>query len=195
MKVVQIINSLFNSNTYILYTESSDKVWIVDIGDSKPVLSWIRMNSKQIAGVFITHSHFDHIYGLNEIFRYFPSMRVYISQEGAIGLYSEKLNLSKYHNQPFVYKGNNVFILKDSQRVILWDGIELVVLKTPGHDWSCLSYKIGGCLFTGDSYIPGLKTITSFPKSSKKDADISIKLLKNQPDVNRIYPGHGSCFF
>ena len=47
------------------------------------------------------------------------------------------------------------------------------VFETPGHDKSCLTYKVENNVFSGDSYIPGVKVIASFPNSDREDARIS----------------------
>ena len=45
-------------------------------------------------------------------------------------------------------------------------------------------------LFTGDSYIPGIKTVTNLPASNKEQARISEEKIKSLSDDKLIYPGH-----
>jgi glyoxylase-like metal-dependent hydrolase (beta-lactamase superfamily II) len=47
-----------------------------------------------VIDVFITHAHFDHIYGINELIDLFPGCIVYASEESERGLFSSELNLS-----------------------------------------------------------------------------------------------------
>lgn len=63
MKVKQFINSVFISNTYVLTEEGSNDCWVVDIGDIEPLLKYVA--NKKVQGLFITHTHYDHIYGIN----------------------------------------------------------------------------------------------------------------------------------
>ena len=64
MQIIQIVNSLFQSNTYILSIGESIGVWLVDMGDIRPILKWMSDNGKKdVIGVLLTHTHFDHIYG------------------------------------------------------------------------------------------------------------------------------------
>ena len=107
MGIVQIVNSIFSSNTYILSHTDSCRVWLIDIGDIEPVIARL-LPGQQIQGVFLTHTHFDHFYGINRLISLFPDCIVYTSAHGQEGLYSEKLNFSKYHNHPFVFSGNKV---------------------------------------------------------------------------------------
>lgn len=43
-----------------------------------------------ISGVLLTHAHFDHIYGLNEIIALFPTTKVYTNEFGKRMLLNEK---------------------------------------------------------------------------------------------------------
>ena len=43
MKVERIINTIYASNTYILYDPRYDEVWLVDAGDTCLVIEWIEL--------------------------------------------------------------------------------------------------------------------------------------------------------
>ena len=111
MIIDQVINSVFNSNTYILSIKHAPDCWLVDCGDAEVLVGWITKNNKKLKGIFITHGHFDHIYGLNEIIQVFPDCIVYISQRGKENLYSEKLNISRYSGNSFIYRYDNLRVL------------------------------------------------------------------------------------
>ena len=117
LKIHRIINTLFSSNTYVLYEEESSSAWLVDCGDVAPIIHWCEENRKIIEGVFLTHCHFDHIYGLNELYAYNPLLKVYTSSNGAVALVSPRFNLSLYHEQPFIYVGQ-CFILQDEDKLL-----------------------------------------------------------------------------
>lgn len=51
MGIVQIVNSIFSSNTYILSHTDSCRVWLIDIGDIEPVIARL-LPGQQIQGVF-----------------------------------------------------------------------------------------------------------------------------------------------
>ena len=193
--VKRLINSIYSSNTYILYSDIYEDVWIIDVGDIANIIKWLEVYNKKIKGVLLTHTHFDHIYGLNDLFNYNPYIRIYTCEEGKKGLYSDKLNLSKYHNKPFFYRGENISLLNGSSKD-LWPNVKCRIYKTPGHDWSCLTYEIEDYLFTGDSYIPGEEVVTSFPKSNKIEATESVEKISQILQVkHNICPGHGDILF
>lgn len=191
LRLHRFINSLFSSNTYLLYKEDEDFVWLVDCGDVEPIIEWCKEKERRVEGVFITHSHFDHIYGLCDLLSYFPNVRVYTSLNGRIGLSSSRYNMSLYHEEPFEFKGESI-ILFDGDKMSLYPSIDLWVYETPGHDWSCLSYLVdNNYFFTGDSYIPGLKIVTNFPKSDKQRAIASLGKIQNLTKYCvYICPGH-----
>ena len=70
LQVDKIVNSIFDSMTWLLSEAESNQVWIVDCGDFEPIIEEI--GERIIAGVLLTHAHFDHIYGLPELIKRFP---------------------------------------------------------------------------------------------------------------------------
>lgn len=189
MEIVSFIkNSFLNSTTYLI--SSNNELYLIDCGDSKPIIDYIKTNKLILKGVFLTHTHFDHIYGLNDLLTEYPNLIVYTSEFGRQCLYSEKLNLSYYHETPFCYNGNTVTILNDGDKIHLSDSSILNVIETPGHCPSCLTYYFDRFIFTGDSYIPGLKVVTNLPRSNKKDAAFSLKRIKAIAINKKIYSGH-----
>ena len=194
MKVSRIVNPLFGSNTYVLSEMGSNWVWLVDIGDLEATLGLIPPNG-HVKGVFITHSHFDHIYGLNLLVDKFPCCTVYISEFAKEGLYCAKLNMSYYHEAPMVFKGSNTRILKEKDKVKLFEKKFLDVLETPGHNKGCLTFKVENYLFTGDSYIPNVKVVTKLNGGNKEANIKSLEKIRSYIGQNTILcPGHGEQF-
>lgn len=191
MKVKKIVNSVFTSNTYIISDDNSGWIWLIDVGDIGGVLNSLTKET-YVKGVFITHPHFDHIYGINKLIDTFPECVVYISENGNQGLFSDKLNLSFYHNDPIIFLGSNIQILTEGDKIELFGNSYLETLETPGHNWGCLTYKFGIYLFTGDSYIPNVQVVTKL-KGGDKDANKKSlqKIMDNISDKTIICPGHG----
>ena len=65
MKIIRIQNSVLNSNSFILSDETYPYCWLVDVGDIEPI--WKAIGNRQMKGVFLTHTHYDHIYGIKNI--------------------------------------------------------------------------------------------------------------------------------
>lgn len=188
MQVHRLVNSVFQSNTFVLSSKNSNDCWLVDVGDIRPILDYVK--AKKIKGVFLTHTHYDHIYGLPALLERFPDSLIYTSADGKNGLASDKLNFSRYHGDPIRYEGPNVRILNDGDKVVLSDEVVLTAMLTPGHDKSCVTYYSADWVFTGDSYIPGLDVVTTFPHSNKTDSKYSLEKIYELIKTRIIYPGH-----
>lgn len=189
MKVTKVVNSIFSSNTYILEDDSAFDVWLVDCGDIDNIIS--SLPSKKVKGVLLTHTHFDHIYGLNDLFAIYPDCCVFTNIYGREGLLSAKKNMSFFHEKPFIFnKKEKIFVVEDGIEINI--GFTSVkAFFTPGHSESCISYIVNDYLFSGDSYIPGIKVVTNLPGSNKSEAVSSAKLIKSMALNKVLCSGHG----
>lgn len=173
MKVEEIINRVFTSKTYILPVGEQKDCWLVDCGDVEKVIE----QGWNILGVLLTHVHFDHIYGLNYLLERQPSALVYTNAEGKEALLNPRWNFSRYHtDEPdFVLERmENVRVIESEGKISTFSSTEgllrqgsaqalpaveesprfldnIEALFTPGHEPSCVSYRLGDMLFTGDS--------------------------------------------
>lgn len=190
LNVEYITNSIFNSRTYILSTQGSDVVWLVDCGDSDRVLAIIK--EKRVEGVLLTHTHSDHIYGLVTLLEEFPDVKVFTNSYGIKAMRSPQLNLSRYHSEYpdiSIEKEKNIYPLSEGNQIEALH-TRITVLETPGHDPSCLTYIIEDLIFTGDSFIPGQKVFTGFPYSNKLKAAESVDRITRLAKNLAIMPGH-----
>lgn len=183
-----ITNSIFTSKTYVLDDSNCISVWLVDCGDIEKVLAQI--GERVIAGVLLTHAHFDHIYGLPELLQRFPQCQVVTNEEGLKTLADSRLNLSRYHETPITISPENVLLVREGDSVPLFEDLSARVYETPGHHPSCLTFEIGDCLFTGDAYIPGEKVITNLPGGNKVAAVESVKRILELGVGKTIWSGH-----
>ncbi|GHU60835.1 MBL fold metallo-hydrolase [Bacteroidia bacterium] len=195
MVIQQFVNSIFKSNTYLLSSLESERVWCIDPGDSAPILQWLEDNHKMLYGILVTHAHFDHIYGMNELLKSFPSVSIYISEYGAEGLTCDKLNGSRYTDTPLTVNHDRIEIVKENSQIELWANQVMDVWDTPGHNRDCISFYIPNMVFTGDALIPGIKVVTKTKYSDKETAAKSVqKIVSRTTPTTIIYPGHDqSC--
>lgn len=194
MEIIKHINSYSFSNTYILSVQSSEWVWIIDPGDSCFMLDWLSKERKKIRGLLVTHSHVDHIYGINELRKQLGTIPVYVSEAGSKGIVSAKLNLSEYHEAPYVVENKDLRIVYSGSRIELWDGVILIIHDTPGHNEESLSFQVEKHLFTGDALIPGVKVFTKFHGGDKRKARETIDWVYDSfPSEQMIWPGHGEA--
>ena len=188
MTIHQIVNSIFNSCSYVLTQDKQS--WLVDCGDVDQILPLV---DGKLQGVLLTHAHFDHIYGLNNLESLFPGVPVYTVMAGLNGLMSDKLNFSRYYGEPFIFDSpDNVKLVNDGDSISLFDGVEIKAVATPGHSPGCVTWLTSNAIFTGDSYIPGVKTVANLPHSDKDLALKNEALIRQMVENRSIYPGHAA---
>lgn len=178
LEVASRINSVLNSVSYRIGNT------LIDPGDE-----WEGFQDVNI--VLLTHAHFDHIYGINRVIELNPEVRIYTNDYGKEMLMDSKKNLSRYHQLPFVIKKDAIIrIVENNESIELENHILAKAIFTPGHNPSCITWIIGDCLFTGDSYIPGIKTVTNLPGGNKIQALCSEKLIGQLASGFKILSGH-----
>lgn len=188
LKIEYVVNSIFDSMTWLLSETEGNQVWLVDCGDPEPILQII--GEKSIAGVLLTHAHFDHMYGLPAILDHFPNCKIFTNAVGKETLADAKQNMSFYHESPVTVEGDCTIICKDGGVIELFDNIQAAVYETPGHHPSCLTFVVGDFLFSGDAYIPGEKIVTYLPKGDKNKAKESLRRITELAQGKTILCGH-----
>lgn len=186
-----ITNTIFTSKTYILSKTVEDNVWLVDIGDIEPVLAYLDEHHLYVEGVFLTHAHFDHIYGLEALVEYFPKCKVMVCEYAKQALASDKLNMSRYHGTPINFVSENVQVVHEGESMSLFKGEpEMFFFETPGHNPGCLTMVMGDVIFTGDAYMPGIGTNLKVPRANKELAEQSIGRIIHLAEGKKILSGH-----
>lgn len=198
LTIRQIVNSVYDSNSYILthHTSEGKEVWIIDMGDADRIIEALPSGAI-VKGVFLTHTHYDHIYGLNAFIAQYPYIQLYTNAAGKKALLSPMLNYSRYHLEgpDFIYnKPDSIAIIEDGISVTLFDGFLIKVIATPGHDASCLTYIADDFVFSGDSFIPGVCTRATFRLSDKDAVSDSEKRIKELASGKTLCPGHGPIY-
>lgn len=90
-----------------------DGAYILDPGESAPVLQYLKHLQANLQGILMTHSHWDHIDGLNDMLADTPKIDVHGPRCSAIP------QVTKFY--------------KDNDKLLLWNDIEITVFETPGH--------------------------------------------------------------
>lgn len=184
MNITRIENELLQSASY-LFDE-----YLVDCGDSEKIIE--ALEGKDLKGIFLTHCHQDHVYGIKAVLKKYPLAKVYCSQKTFDGLKNDNLNLSyiipKFSS--LFTKDENVVVLEEGITII--DGMEVEVISSSGHSEDCMSYIIKDFIFTGDSYLPFSKVFTKWPTSNKAlalESEANLKLLVRERNL-KVFPGH-----
>ena len=184
--VVVVKNGLLQSASYLIGD------YLIDCGDGDAILKVAKENKRKIRGIFLTHCHQDHIYGIPKIMEQFPGAKIYCSEMTHKGLWDDSLNLSYIMPEfsfSFMFDDNVVELTEGIHQI---GDISLEVIICNGHSNDCQSYIIGNNLFTGDAFIPFARVFTKWPTSNKALAIESEQKLKHIAQDRKliIRPGH-----
>jgi len=78
LEIVSHVNSMYNSISYVLLEHGTKECWIIDVGDFFQIKSLF--DGYNLKGVLLTHVHYDHIYGLNELQADYPDVPIYTNE-------------------------------------------------------------------------------------------------------------------
>ena len=184
MKIESLTLGPLQTNCYIVSEEGRDDALIIDPADS-PSQIRAALGDRKAAAVLLTHGHFDHTGALSA----FAEAPIYIHEADAAMLTDARLSLCGMvgDRRP---RPSAARAVRDGD-VLTLAGMSVEVLHTPGHTPGSVCYRIGGCLFSGDTMFRGSCGRTDFPGGSWADMLTSLCRLKALPGDLTVFPGHG----
>jgi hydroxyacylglutathione hydrolase len=190
MKIKKIVNQPVSSNCFIVFNENTGSCIVIDPGSENTSVIEQSIGEQSVNFIFLTHEHFDHIWGADKI-RTLYNAKLCCSLDTANAITNRKKNMSLFFNQVGFELNPCDIILIDGQ-IIDWQGIPIEIIHTPGHTNGCICIKINDNLFTGDTIIKGVSTVTKLPEGSKEKLKNSIEKLKQKGlGWFSLYFGHG----
>lgn len=180
------------TNCYIISRTGFDgDAVVVDPGDSGyEIADYLKKHSLVPAAILLTHGHFDHILGVNDLKECFPGLKVFISKNEKALIENAELNASFYGEHITITP--DVYLSKDSSPEFF--GRSVMILETPGHTRGsiCYYFRDDSLLFAGDTVFYGSYGRTDLPTGSMKEMSESLEyLLTELPGSTRVFPGHG----
>lgn len=192
LKIGKMVLSSCATNCYFVYHEGQNKVLVFDPGDRGDyIYSTLKANGFEVDTIFLTHGHFDHIWGCSKL-RQMSSAKVYALDAEEELLSSAQMNVSEMAGRACTLKVNE--FLKDGQEIEAL-GFKIKVLATPGHTKGscCYYFENDGILISGDTLFEESVGRTDFPTGSASELGHSIETkLAPLPDETVVYPGHGA---
>lgn len=192
LQVEKITNLPIESNSYVIFNKNKSGCVIIDPGskDSYELFDFLQSNSLNPEIIFLTHEHFDHIWGVEKLAKYFK-FEIYLSENCSKSISNSKKNLSIFFDKiGFEILNPFLNILKD-KAVIHWDEFEFHIWETHGHSNSGICIWVKDMLFTGDTIIPNVKTVLKLPTSDKNQLMVSLnRVISRVKYPFTIYPGH-----
>lgn len=195
LRIGRMVIGAVQTNCYFVYDEdqegSEKDVLFFDPAD-KGAYIYDQLKSKgfRVAAIFLTHAHFDHIWGVQEL-RGKSGAKVYAYEAEQPLCESSATNVSARVGKPCTIKPNGY--LKDGEEITV-AGMTCQVIATPGHTIGscCYYFKEAGILISGDTLFQESVGRTDLPTGSGGQLGRSIKeKLMPLPDDTKVYPGHG----
>ena len=155
------------TDNYIWLLETNEEVSVVDPGDAKPVLDYLRNTKKNLKDILITHHHFDHTAGVPEL-ENLISGSIY-GPKNSYELIKEKVS-----------EGDALSSL----------GIKFEIIEVPGHTLDHIAFysEEYNILFCGDTLFAG--GCGRVFEGTFDQMFESLNKLKQLPDSTQIYCGH-----
>ena len=193
IKINKIVLGLAQTNCYFVHRDEANEkeVLVFDPADRGAYI-FEKLDEKglKVAGIFLTHGHFDHILGANQL-RELSGAKIYAySAEKEVSEDANK-NFSLEVGTPCTVKADDY--LNDGDEVTL-AGITLRVIATPGHTIgsTCYYLPVDGILMSGDTLFQESVGRTDLPTGNMNTLLHSIReKLFTLPDQTKVYPGHG----
>lgn len=200
---------VIDSNMYMIIDKN--QALVIDPCISKDAERVLSCNNIQFCTILLTHEHYDHISGVNRL-RELCQCEVICSEAcaknicnclkngaktfGALFLghsKEEQKDIDKLWDPYYICSADKVY--KDNYSFSVFDGaLQIEMQEAPGHSQGSQIIKINDkFIFTGDSLIPKIETITRLPGGSRKIyEDKTLPIIKALDGNSVIFPGHDS---
>lgn len=191
IKIGRMTIGVCATNTYFLYREQEKEAVVFDPADrGGDIFKALSEKGFRIAAICLTHGHFDHIWGAEEL-RTLSGAKIYALDAEKTVCQDAYVNISAQMKRKCTIEPDEW--LTDGQE-ITFAGICLKVIATPGHTMgSCCFYsEEAGLLISGDTLFEESVGRTDFPTGSMGKLVRSVKeKLFVLPEETKVYPGHG----
>lgn len=179
------------TNCYVVHNDDG-QAFIVDAGyEYERILDAVQ--GFNVSHILLTHAHFDHIGGVEEV-KKATGATVCVHSNEARWLTDPSLNLSMQSSEyvPWLVEGPEPDTLLHDGDVLELLGEKIEVRHTPGHSPGHVSYVMGDVVFGGDALFYGSIGRTDLPGGdhARLLQSIRTRLLTLSPTTT-VLPGHG----
>ncbi|MGM9987122.1 MAG: MBL fold metallo-hydrolase [Bacillaceae bacterium] len=192
MNYVQIPLGPLQTNAYILINNQKECVIFDPGSEGNIVVKYIKEEGLKPLAILLTHAHFDHIGGIDEV-REAYSIPVYVHEKEKEWLANPDLNGSRLFMRQELFAKEADEIITGEKKLQIGP-FTFTVMETPGHSPGSVSYycKEAKVVFSGDALFYGSIGRTDLPFG---DHDTLIKNIRGKlyslPDTTTVCCGHG----
>lgn len=167
---IKPIRALKDNYIWAIVDDAQHVAIIVDPGDATPVNAFLREQQLTLAGILITHHHWDHCDGITELRSHY-SVPIYGPVKEKIVGVTEKV---------------------DEGDEINFDYLALKIVAIPGHTLGHIAYYSPGILFCGDTlFAAGCGRLF---EGTAEQMVASLMKIAALPDDTKIYCAHEYTF-
>lgn len=167
MVQVKAIKAFSDNYIWCIVNNDQQSAWVVDPGQADPVNRYLDEHNLTLAGILITHHHYDHTDGVEPL----------LKTNRDIPVYGPRHSPFKGINHP----------LSEADKVTVYDRT-FTVLATPGHTLDHICYVNDELSFTGDTlFSAGCGRLF---EGSAEQMWHSLCKLKSLPNDCKIYCTH-----
>ncbi len=170
MRIVPV-PCLSDNYAYLVIDTSTREAAVVDPSEAAPVIEAAEREGAEVTAIWLTHHHFDHIGGIDELCARFGDLEVIGS------VYDEEHERIPHQTRA----------LTDGERFPFADH-EVEILEIPGHTLGAIAYVVNGNLFSGDTlFLGGCGRVF---EGTMEMMSSSLSRLRDLPKETRIWCGH-----
>lgn len=187
--ITRFITGPIETNTYLVSNDKGKCVVVDPASGCGGLVQKVRKEKLAVEAIILTHSHFDHITGIPELFDAFGELPVCIHQSEAKFLADTRLNGSLWFGENFAFYGKAGKLDEGKTRI---GSFEFHVLHVPGHTPGGCALCIEGNCLSGDSLFAGGIGRSDLPGG---DGGLLVESIKKNllalPENTVVWPGHG----
>ena len=167
---VEIIPCLQDNYSYLIIDDESKSACVVDPGDAKPIIDFLKNKNINLKYILNTHHHFDHIGGNKDLKEKFGSIVVGFKED--------------------VKRIPEIDILLEDNQIWKSENFKAKIIHIPGHTSGhiCFHFFQEKLVFTGDTLF-SLGCGRIFEGTYKQMFE-SLKKIKSLPKETKVYCGH-----
>ncbi len=189
MIIKQYVLGPISANNYLVMDEKSKEAVLIDCSEkSQKLLDDIKNLNAQVKYILLTHGHFDHVMGVNDMKKELGA-KVLIHKKDVSQMDMTKSIIATFGFSIDENPSYDEFVDENSDLSI--GDIKIKVIPTPGHTEGGVCYLVDGKLFSGDTLFRDYVGRTDLPGGSFESLKTSIKdVLFKLDDNTEVFPGH-----
>jgi hydroxyacylglutathione hydrolase len=196
IRVETLESGLFDVRGYLVTQEGRGAAAIVDPTDGvvEKVSASLEREGVRLEHILLTHEHCDHITGVERL-RARWGARLVCTRACSEAIQKATANFSRYLFGEDIVCGPADLCADDLPDGLVWHDERVGLLRTPGHSPGSMCFDVAGALFTGDTILAGLKTVTKLPGGDRAELARSVDdILSRYSPGTEVFPGHGAPF-